>query len=381
MSDSSGRRPRLLYLLTDQLSSVLVRGQLGFMIEQGFDVEVAVGGEVRADAWDQGVSVSSVPLVRQPSPLRDLRALWAIVALIRRSRPDVVNASTPKAGLLGMVAAFVCRVPVRVYVVRGYRFEGLHGPGRWLAIAVERVTSACATDVIVNSASLRAVGWTSGALARSRGVVLAAGSGNGVDIERFSPASDSTTGEARQQFGLPIDSTVVGFVGRLVRDKGIVDLVDVFSDRFGDVDDVWLLLVGSFEDADRVPPETRRAIESHARTVVVPWMDRPETAYAAMDVLVFPSFREGLPNAPLEAQASGVPVVGYAATGTVDAVPSEWLVAVGDCNSLGALLATLVNEPTRRRDVAAAQRSRVGQRFEQSRLWAALAGRYGMRTA
>ena len=119
---------------------------------------------------------------------------------------------------------------------------------------------------------------------------------------------------------MPDDATVVGFVGRFTRDKGIADLIGAFTSTLRERGDVWLLLVGQFEDGDPVPPDVRRTIESDDRIVTVPWLADTGVAYRAMDVLAFPSYREGLPNVPLEAQLCGVPVVAYAATGTVDAV-------------------------------------------------------------
>ena len=125
------RRIRVLYLVTDEISAVLVRGQLGFLVGEGFEVAAATRlvtpGAPKPGAWDEGVRVEHLPFVREPSPIADLRALWATIRLIRRLRPNVVNASTPKAGLLGMLAARICRVKVRVYVVRGFRFETATG--------------------------------------------------------------------------------------------------------------------------------------------------------------------------------------------------------------------------------------------------------------
>ena len=133
----------MLFLLTDEISSVLVRGQLGFLVDEGFEVTAATRladpSQPRAAAWDDGVTVEYLPFVREPSPFADLRALWATWRLIRRVRPDVVNASTPKAGLLGMLAAWLALVPVRVYVVRGCRFETSTGWRRCLFRGLERL--------------------------------------------------------------------------------------------------------------------------------------------------------------------------------------------------------------------------------------------------
>ena len=167
-----------------------------------------------------------------PSPFADLRALWATWRLIRRVRPDVVNASTPKAGLLGMVAAWMARVPVRVYVVRGFRFETATGWRRRLFRSLERLAAGCATHVVFNSASLLEVGRREGIVRGERGEVIGHGSGNGIDVERFADDALPDRDAARRELGVPLgdDVVVVGFVGR-ERDPERRD------DRAGLVDD------------------------------------------------------------------------------------------------------------------------------------------------
>ena len=186
----SGRR--VLYLLTSDVSQVLVHGQLGFLLNRGWDVIVGVGDAGAASTaatWDDGVRVEFVPYVRQVSLLRDLRALWATIQLIRRVRPQLVNTSTPKAGLLGMLAARVCRVPVRVYVIRGLRLETVSGLQRRVLHTTERVAVGCSTHLLANSDSVLELARSVGIVPAEVGEVIGAGSGNGVDVDRFAPAT------------------------------------------------------------------------------------------------------------------------------------------------------------------------------------------------
>jgi glycosyltransferase involved in cell wall biosynthesis len=379
---------RILYLLTDEMSSVLVRGQLGHLADNGFDVTVGTRrsdphGGGASSRFDDAATVEHLPFVREPHLVADVRALIATARLIRRTRPDTVNASTPKAGLLGMLAARACRVPVRIYVMRGLRFETERGWRRRLLRGAERLAVRCATTVVANSRSLLAVAEREGVIDPGRGIVIGAGSGNGVDIARFADDVLPSPAVARTQLGLPLDAAVVGFVGRFTADKGIDDLVAAHRALLAPNGDVWLLLVGQFEDSDALAERTRHAIVASDRIMCVPWLDEPAIAYRAMDVLAFPSMREGLPNVPLEAQCCEVPVVGYGATGTVDAVVTEpigdrrpatgVLVEVGDVAALASSLAALLADPDRRIALGRAGRRWVGETFRQDRLWDALA--------
>ena len=381
-SDLSGRS--ILYLLTSDVSRLLVRGQLGFLGDLGADVTVGVattgrGAGARDVGWDRGVHVEDVPFEREMSPLRDLRALASAVRLIRRVRPDVVNASTPKAGLLGMLAARACRVPVRVYVIRGLRFETMSGWRRTVLRASDRMAASCSTHVLANSDSLLSVARAERVVGSDVGEVIGSGSGNGVDIDRFVPPTPGERAAARAALGLDDGVVAIGFVGRLTRDKGIADLVDGFTSGFGERDDVRLVLVGDFELSDPVEAATRRTIDEDDRIRHVGWVDDTRSIYRAVDLLAFPSLREGMPNVVLEAQSSGVPVVGYASTGTVDAVAAGHtgvLVPTGRKEALGAALVDIVDQPKRRRVMGAAARSRMEQHFDRRRIHIELALRY-----
>jgi Glycosyltransferase len=374
---------RILYLITDEISSMLLRGQLAYLVGEGFDIEV---GTHLADpqcpkegVWDDGVTVRHVPFVREPSPVRDVRALLAAVLLIRRTRPDIVNSSTPKAGLVGTIAAWLCRVPVRVYVVRGFRFETAAGARRRLFVMLETMAARCATHVVFNSASLRQVAENEGVVPPGRGQLIAGGSGNGIDVERFAADKLPSRAQARSRLGVPTECRCVGFVGRLTRDKGVADLLDAVAKLRADRPDVHLLLVGDFEEGDPVDAHTRRTIEAAPWVTRVPWLDDTRPAYRAMDVLAFPSAREGLPNVPLEAQLCGVPVVGYAATGTIDAVRDDEtgvLVDVGDRSSFEAELAELLDDSVRRQALSDAGPTWVAGEFDQRRLWSAWSEQY-----
>jgi glycosyltransferase involved in cell wall biosynthesis len=377
---TSDRATKVLVLLTSDISSVLVRGQLAYLRHEGFHVDVGTAvSEQHSAAFDAGVPVHHLPFVREPSPLRDLKALAATIALIRRVRPDIVNVSTPKAALIGMIAAWMCRVPVRVYTVRGFRFETMTSRRRRFYIRLEKMIMSLAHQVLFNSNSLRDVAEATSLITAGRGVVLGSGSGNGIDASRFNVAVLPDRNSARSSIDVSINAGVTGFVGRLTANKGLDDLVHVFADMSHTDENLWLVVAGSEEEGDPITSTTRHLLQTHPRIRLLGWVSDSTTLYPAFDVLAFPSYREGFPNVPLEAQACGVPVVGYAATGTIDAVRdgvTGILVPVGARDELQRALTNVLTDVDLQARLGTAGVSWVRDNFDQRIIWASLADHY-----
>lgn len=371
-------RPRLLVAVTHPITAnVLMRGQLRALVAAGFEVGVASapGPDLAAVAGREGVAAFRVPFSRAPAPFRDVAALVSMVSVLRRFRPDLVNSGTPKAGLIGTLAARLTGIGQRVYTMRGLRLETVAGPGRRLLAAAERATAACATRTVCVSESLRRAFLDITGANPADVVVLGRGSSNGVDLDRFDPTrrGGAEAARLRGELGLPADAPVVGYVGRLTRDKGIDDLVAVVRDGIRPRHPgARLLVVGALEKGDPIAPHTARAIASEPWVTTTGWVDDPAPYYPVMDLLAFPSYREGLPNAPLEASASATPVVGYAATGTVDAVVDGVggrVVPVGDRAALSEAISGLLADPESRRSYGAAARAFVEASFKREDVW------------
>lgn len=379
-----GTLPRLVYVTTHGVSALgLMRGQLSLMREQGFEVIVVANPSIELDevAIREGVQTLGVPMEREIRPFRDLMSLMSLVRTLRGLRPDIVNAGTPKAGLLGMLASWLSCVPVRIYTLRGLRLETTKGFKSLLLSVTERIAASCASRIVCVSNSLKDAYLSRGLTSAHKCVVLASGSSNGVDVRRFqlSDAQLFDVADLRKKYGINDADRVVGFVGRLTRDKGIVELYDAFCRLKPCMPDLKLLLVGDFEVGDPVPQATVQQLRNDPQVVVTGFVKGTETHFPLMTLLAFPSYREGFPNVPLEAAAAGLPVVGFAATGTVDAVfhgTTGTLVECGDIAGLADAIQNYLSDDLLRFRHGDAGRQRVAREFRNETVWQALIDLY-----
>ena len=375
---------RVVHVLTVPESLVFLRGQVAFMRERGWDMTVVTSPGAALDAFGarHGVPVHGIEMPRRMSPVEDARSLARLTALLRRLRPDLVHSHTPKGGLLGTIAATMAGVRARIYHMRGLPLMTAAGAQRKILTATERTSCTLATRVLAVSHSLRDYAVEAKLCPASKIQVLGSGSGNGVDCEgRFAPERVPADAGARFREGLGIASAapVIGFLGRLVRDKGILELAEAWERIRTDLRDAHLVLGGVFEERDAIPRETRERLERDPRVHVMGFVDDTPKFYAGIDVLALPTYREGFPNVPLEAASMRVPVVATRVTGCVDAVvdgTTGTLVPARDGGSLAEALATYLREPQLRQQHGLAARERVLREFRSERLWAALAEVY-----
>jgi len=342
------------------------------MREAGFRVTLisSAGELLERTAAREGVERIALPMRRGIAPFADIVSLIRLWRLLRRLKPDLTEFSTPKAGLLGTMAAMLCGVPSRIYMLRGLKLESCTGFKRRVLLLAERATSACAHVVLCNSRSLRAEARALGIAPESRLHLLGEGSSNGVDAGRFSPGAS----DVREQLGIPKKAPVVGFVGRLTRDKGVPELLQAFDTILKAAPDARLLLAGWFDRAeDALGEDLQALIQSHPQIHFTGFVEDTAPYYRAMDVMVLPTWREGFPNAVLEAAATGIPAVTTLCTGSRDSVVPEvtgLLIPPGSPQAISEAVLKLLSDPERRYRMGEAARAWILKNFQDKRVLA-----------
>lgn len=370
---STVRRGAVLYGTTIPLSArAFLRGQINRMARDE-QVFLVYGRDETGPVEGLATNVRqlSVPMVRDPSPLRDLLSLLHMLRAIARIRPGTVAFGTPKMGLLGTLAACFLRVPRRVYVLYGLRFEGTSGRARTLLLALERLAMASATEVLALSESNRSEVLRLGLTRPDKIVVLDQGAIGGVDVVRFAPPTNTQRGASRRRFGIPSDAELVGFVGRLTPDKGLEDMVAVWDKMHRRRPTAWLLVVGPDESALGPHAHLVEQLRALPRVVVHGPVPDVEEVFVGLDVLLLLTKREGFGTVLIEAAACGVPSVAARVSGTVDAVVdgvTGTLVPLGDVSAAVAAVEAYLDSPDVREEHGRVGRERVVRSFSTDHL-------------
>lgn len=368
-------KPKLCLAATSSMTfATLLEGQPRYL-SRFYDVSMVCGADARfLDRVQQQERMRPhvVPFTRQITPQTDLKALGQLVAYFRRTRPDIVQTYTPKAGLIGMMAARLAGVPIRVHGVVGMPLMEASGSRAAILHVTERLTYANATHLTSNSTGLREWIWQH--LTRRPITVPGHGSINGVDVERFDDdGSDEDKAHLRDDLGIGRDQLVFLFVGRVVRDKGIEELVTAFTRLSDDHPSARLLLVGDYEpELDPVSPEVDEAIRTHPMLVKTGFVSDVRRYMAISDAFVLPSYREGLPNSLIEAGAMGLPSIATDINGCNEViVPGEngVLVPAKDPQALEHEMRRMLDDPAHRAALRAASRPSVVRRYSQDILW------------
>lgn len=341
--------------------------QIQHLITRGHDVHLLTAPEPGFDALTQipGLSVHKVAMQRDPAGWKDFNSLVAFIRVLRKIEADLIVYSTPKAGLLGALAGWFTRIPIRVYHLRGLRLEGLTGMQKVIAALAENTSAALAESIVCDSPSLSSAANQLYFMTPTKRVVLGNGSACGVDTSKFRPNQNEFANQMRKRLKLE-NTLTVGFIGRIHKDKGVVDLISACSLLREEVENLALLLVGPIED---------EALDSIIRGQKYEWIRYCDAVsdtsqyFNLLHIFCLPSVREGFPIATLEASASEIPVITSDATGCVDSVVpgvTGLCVPKNDIPALTDALRLLANDEKMRRRMGRAARRWAVENYAES---------------
>jgi glycosyltransferase involved in cell wall biosynthesis len=392
--------PKLLRITTVPISlHLLLAGQFKFMRENGYDVfAMSADGKEVDEVVKEGVMHIAIPFTRKITPWQDLRCLFQLLRFIRNERPDIIHTHTPKAGLIGMLAARICNVPIRMHTVAGLPLMEASGLKRRILEFTEAITYACATNVYPNSAGLKRFIEKQFGIGAPKLKVIGKGSSNGIDTDYFKSTEALYTDSLsiRKQYHFTGDDIVFCFIGRVVRDKGIVELVHAFqslrqarsvSEGDNEIKGVEgkkagtkLLIVGHFEeDLDPLPAEVMLFLKEDPDVVLAGFQRDIRPWLLASDAFVFPSYREGFPNVVMQASLLQVPSIVSDINGCNEIITANetgLIVPPKNTEALAGAMKQLASDDGMRRNFGILARAYVAGNFDRKVIWEGLLEEY-----
>jgi glycosyltransferase involved in cell wall biosynthesis len=355
----------------------LLPGQMHFMSTHGFDVLMisADGKELAGVIEREQCRHMIVPMTRKITPWQDLKCLFQLIKIFRKEKPDIVHTHTPKAGLLGMMAAKLCGIKVRIHTVAGLPLMVEKGFKYQLLKFIEKLTYSSAGQVWPNSNSLLQFIVKNKLCQTSKLSIIAKGSTNGIPLNRFCKESldEKITEEIKGAINYSPQNTYLLCIGRLVVDKGIAELVQVFTQLQKTNDDLILILVGEYETSlDPLPAETLREIQINPSIIHINWTNQVEYYMHIADFFIFPSHREGFPNVLLQAGAMGLPVICSHITGNIDIVTNNETGLIFDSGNEQQMLKLLqyaLLHPQHMQTMAKKLQQEIKENYPQENIW------------
>ncbi|MBK9255874.1 MAG: glycosyltransferase family 4 protein [Saprospiraceae bacterium] len=380
-------KPKLIRITTAAVTmNIILKGQLYFM-SQYFDViGITSNDALHFDniSRREGVRTIAIDIVRPISILKDLRALWQLYFIFKKEKPDIVHTQTPKAGLLGMMAAKLAGVKIRMHTVTGMPLMESTGIKRQILEITEKFTYACAQTVYPNSKGLHKFILENKFVSENKLKVLAHGASNGINTDFFKPDyienSEIFKAKFRHSLGIQNEDFVFCFIGRFAREKGIAELIEATKQLIKEDFNVKLLLVGLFEEKYGQLHEAERNFIRNTSYVIHPGRaDDVRPYYLVSDVLAFPSYREGFPNTVLEAGAMGLPAIVTDINGCNEIITHEFnglIIKPKDSESLYSAMKRLVVNQELRNILQENARGLILEKYQNRIIWDSMKDEY-----
>ena len=373
---------KTMYVVAEPRSWQFFGGQAEYLRRHGFELHgvSSPGPVLQHYANREAMSVTPIPISRRIAPLRDLVAIARLTLACRRIRPHIVHAHFSKPGLVAMIAATLAGVPVRIYHNHGMALCSASGITRRILWLAEKLSCRLAHQVLYTAPSLRQAAVDSGVCPGHKAQAIL--SINGLDgLTRFNPGvlAPGTRQTARSAWGIPAHARVIGFCGRILAIKGILDLLEAWRLLRAADPDLHLLLVGEFDNRSPLAPSVHQELRNDPRIHLAGFVDDMPAAYSAMDLLVLPSYHEGLGYVVIEASAMGLPVVATRIPGTVDALLEDVTGTLVDAHrpeQLARAIRHYLASPELRAAHGRAGRRYVLRTFARDRVWGELVAAY-----
>ncbi|MGH2278558.1 glycosyltransferase family 4 protein [Aliarcobacter sp. ERUVET-7] len=365
---------KIIIITTVPMSlATLVKGQPKYL-SNDFEVKLVTSHSEQNSliAQQEGVEVKSVNMTRQITPIKDLKALYEMYSYIKNQNPDIVYTFTPKAGLLGMIASFFARVPVRIHNIVGMPLMEAVGKKKLLLKFIEKLTYSFSTNLFCNSFGLK--DYINDNLTKKEVKVIAQGSINGVDTEFFKNTKTLDEKELiRDKFKIDKKDFVITFVGRIVKDKGINELIEAFINLSKKYNNLKLLLVGDYEEhLNPIKNENKILIDSLDSIITVGFQNDIRDFFSITDLFVLPSYREGLPNSLIEAGSFGIPLLATNINGCneiIDDGITGILVEKKSAKKLEEAIDKLLEDKELYNSIKLKVRDRIIEKYEQKYFW------------
>ncbi|GAA4898877.1 glycosyltransferase family 4 protein [Flaviramulus aquimarinus] len=366
--------------------TTLLKGQLSYVSKHfevvGITSKSGSLKQLEEFTKNEGVKAITVNMTRKITPIKDLIALFKLYKILKKEKPFIVHSHTPKAGTLGMIAAKMARVPNRLHTVAGLPLVESTGIKKKVLITVERITYRCATKVYPNSFGLKDIILDEKITKKEKIKIIANGSSNGIDTNHFDPNlyNNKQKHTLKNELKIKENDFVFVFVGRLVKDKGINELIEAFDKLSTEFKNIKLLLIGGVEkDLDPLLPETTNTIDINPNIIATGWAADVRPYFAISNVLAFPSYREGFPNVVMQASSMELASIVTDINGCNEIIKHEehgFIIPKKDIDSLYQAMVYALSNKEILKKMGVESRQNVINNYEQKNVWQAILEEY-----
>lgn len=351
--------------------------QLNYFVEKGYEEHVICSNseELYKLSKQYNFYCKAIEIERKISIIHDIKAVIKTIKYIKKNKIDIVTGHTPKGGFIAMLASFLAGVPIRIYFRHGLVYETSKGIKRVLLKNIDRIASLLATKIVCVSPSVYNKSISDKLNSEKKQTILSKGTCNGIDTERFNInlINKDISNDLKKRYHINDNDFIIGFTGRLVRDKGIIELVEAFWKLRNKYTKMKLLLVGMLEERDGLPTDIVTKIEKDESIIKTGYVDYSiiEYYYSLMNIFILPSYREGFPTSVLEASSMQIPIITTKVTGCIDSIINNetGIFVQHNAKDLADKILYLYNSNEKRKYMGIKGREFVVKNFNQGIIW------------